>query len=61
MKMVNINRRLMKVAMGGGGGASRLNYGLGSAAHSFKMEPLARPVFVKMIALVRLISASKVP
>ena len=37
------------------------NFGQGCAAHSFKMAPLARPIFLKMIPLARLISTSKVP
>ena len=44
-----------------GGGGSRLNFGQGCAAHSFKMAPLARPIFLKMIPLARLVSTSKVP
>ena len=44
-----------------GGGGSRLNFGQGCAAHSFKMAPLARPIFLKMIPLARLISTPKVP
>ena len=40
-----------------GRGSSRLN----CAAHGFKMAPLARPIFLKMIPLARLISTSKVP
>ena len=38
-----------------------LNFEQGCAAHSFKMEPKATPIFVKMVPLARLISASKVP
>ena len=34
---------------------------VGCAAHTFKMEPLARPISVKMIPLARLISPLKVP
>ena len=34
-----------------GGGGSRLNFGQGCAARSFKMAPLARPIFLKMIPL----------
>ena len=41
----------------GGGLLAKFRVG---AAHSFKMEPLARPVFVKIIPLARLISTSKV-
>ena len=44
-----------------GGGGSRLNFGQECAAHGFKMAPLARPIFLKMIPLARLISTSKVP
>ena len=44
-----------------GGGGSRLNFGPGCAAHGFKMAPLARPIFLKIIPLARLISTSKVP
>ena len=43
----------------GGGGGSRLNFGQGCAAHCFKIAPLARPIFLKMIPLARLISTSK--
>ena len=42
-----------------GGGGSRLNFGQGCAAHGFKIAPLARPIFLKMIPLARLISTSK--
>ena len=42
-----------------GGGGSRLNFGQGCAAHCFKIAPLARPIFLKMIPLARLISTSK--
>ena len=41
------------------GGGSWLNFGQGCAAHSFKIAPLARPIFLKMIPLARLISTSK--
>ena len=41
------------------GGGSRLNFGQGCAAHCFKIAPLARPIFLKMIPLARLISTSK--
>ena len=44
-----------------GGGVSRLNFGQGCATHSFKMAPLARPIFLKMIPLARLVSTSKMP
>ena len=42
-----------------GEGGSRLNFGQGCAAHCFKIAPLARPIFLKMIPLARLISTSK--
>ena len=41
------------------GGGSWLNFGQGCAAHCFKIAPLARPSFLKMIPLTRLISTSK--
>ena len=52
-------RRVISYHGGGGGGGSRLNFGQGCAAHCFKIAPLARPIFLKMIPLARLISTSK--
>ena len=49
---------LYHITTGGGGLA---NFRVGCAAHSFKMEQLDRPIFVKTIPLARLISISKVP
>ena len=43
------------------GGGPWLHFGQGHASHSFKMEPLARPIWMKMIPLARLISTLKVP
>ena len=45
----------------GGEGGSWLNFGQGCAANSFRMVPLARPIFVKMIPLARLISTKMIP
>ena len=43
------------------GGGFSAKFQVGGAAHGFKMAPLARPIFLKMIPLARLISTSKVP
>ena len=44
---------------GGGGFSAKCRVGV--SAHSFKMELLARPIFVKTIPLARLMSPLKVP
>ena len=55
--IMRVRMNMMKLKHGGGG--SRLNFGQGCAAHCFKIAPLARPIFLKMIPLARLISTSK--
>ena len=56
---LNISNALQ--SMSRGGGDSQLNFGYGCAARSFKIEPFARPIFVKITPLPRLISLLKVP
>ena len=57
---LNKSNALQSMSRGGGGG-SPLNFGYGCAARSFKMEPFARPIFVKITPSPRLISLLKVP
>ena len=57
----HLNKSNALQSMSRGGGGSQLNFGYGCAARSFKMEPFARPIFVKITPSPRLISLLKVP
>ena len=52
---------LMEEPEATGGGGFSAKFRLGVCRPQFQMEPLARPIFVKMIPLARLISPLKVP